>query len=243
MKLIAFLLGMTLVTADSFSQTTATTPADQHPLNVKKCNDFTITGSGNDAEWQKTNWTILPKLDSGGHQYKSRFKIMYSAKGIYLLFHGEDSTITTTYDKDFGDLYNADVFEAFFHPNPQTPVYFEYEINQLNKELVLMVPNNNGDFYGWIPWHYENQRRTKKLVNIKGGKMESGAHLTSWDAEIFFPYELFKPLEKVPPKSGTVWNANFYRIYYDKNRASEWAWKPVKKNFHDYQRFGQIQFE
>lgn len=59
---------------------------------------------------------------------------------------GDDHKITTTYKKDFDDLYKGDVFEVFFHPNPKEPVYFEYEINALNKELVLLVPNFNKKF-------------------------------------------------------------------------------------------------
>jgi hypothetical protein len=32
----------------------------------------------------------------------------------------------------------------FFHTDPNTAVYFEYEVNQLGKELVLLVPKING---------------------------------------------------------------------------------------------------
>ncbi|MHA4809135.1 carbohydrate-binding family 9-like protein [Flavitalea flava] len=222
-------------------------PAPDFPANpslmVKKCTDFDITGKGNNPEWNKADWNSLIKLDSGGRNYESRFKILYSPKGIYLLFEGQDDRITTSYDKDFENLFRGDVFEAFFHPDPRMPLYLEYEINQLNKELTLLIPNLNGKVSGWVPWHYENQRRIKKEVEIIGGKGESNAAILSWKAEQFFPYSIFDPLSNVPPISGTTWNANFCRLDYDSGRMIKWAWSPIKTSFHEFEKYGQIVFE
>jgi hypothetical protein len=158
------------------------------PLVVRKCSDFDLTGKEDNHEWSKTEWNYLTKLDEGGKIYTTKFKILYSAKGVYVLFDGDDDKISTEYDKDFADLFKGDVYEVFFHTDPNTPVYFEYEINQLNKELVLLMPKINGSAYGWIPWHYEKERAVKKMVNVMGGKMISNATITSWSAELFFPY-------------------------------------------------------
>ena len=212
------------------------------PLLVHKCAEFRITGKGDDTEWNRASWTTLMQLDSGIQGYDSRFKILYSDKGIYLLFNGKDRKITTTYDQDFEDLFKADVFEAFFHPDPSVPIYFEYEINQLNKELVLLIPNFD-TFFGWRPWHYEGERKVKKLVHIEGGKGQKGASISAWTAELFFPFELLATLPNVPPKSGTIWNANFYRLDYDSSQTIKWAWTPIAQSFHEYKKFGSIQFE
>ncbi len=212
-------------------------------LLVRKCDDFTVTGKGNNAEWNKTEWQYLKQLETGTQNYESKFKILYSSTGIYVLFNGKDNKITTQFYKDFEDLYKGDVFEVFFHTNPKSPVYFEYEINQLNKELVLIIPNFDGKFYGWIPWHYENERQVKKMVNVVGGKVEANANINSWTAELFFPYKLLNPLENVPPVSGTVWKANFYRLDYDNGNMMKWSWAPVKNSFHEFEKFGAIKFE
>jgi len=216
-------------------------PASKELL-VKRCDDFNITGAGDNAAWDKTLWTILKKLDPG-NDYETKFKILYSATGIYVLFNGMDKKVTTTFQNDFEDLFKADVFEVFFHPDTQIPLYFEYEINQLNKELVLIVPNLDGRVNGWLPWHYDNARRTKKIVKVVGGKAEPGSDIQSWSAEIFFPYRLFNPLVNVPPKSGTVWNANFYRLDYDNGSMVKWAWAPIEKSFHEFKKFQSIRFE
>jgi hypothetical protein len=100
------------------------------------------------------------------------------------------------------------------------------------------VPNNKGYFLGWRPWHYEGNRRTKHATHIN----QNGDAATSWTGEFFIPYALLKPLTNVPPKPGTKWRANFYRIDHD-NGDTEWTWQPVRTNFHDYERFGTLVFE
>jgi len=221
----------------------ASQPQKIVPLVVRKCSDFDLTGKDDNNEWSKTEWNYLTKHDECGKIYTTKFKILYSAKGVYVLFDGDDDKISTQYDKDFDDLFKGDVYEVFFHTDPNTPVYFEYEINQLNKELVLLMPKINGSAYGWIPWHYEKEKAVKKMINVIGGKMISNAAITSWSAELFFPYGLLTPLGNVPPKSGTIWNANFYRLDYDSGKMVKWAWGPVQKSFHELDKFRPIKFE
>jgi len=243
MKLHSLIIVTLVIYLGFIDFASAENPQAIQDLTVKKCQDFTITGNGNNSEWDKATWKKLTKLDPEGEEYPSRFKILYSGKGIYLLFEGKDNKITTNFDKDFDNLFEADVFEVFFHPDPKVPLYLEYEINQLNKELVLIIPNFNGKFYGWIPWHYENERRVVKKVHIEGGKMEAGSKIKSWSAELFFPFELFNPLSNVPPVRGTIWNANFYRLDYDSGKMVKWAWTPINQSFHEYKKFMPIKFE
>ncbi len=213
------------------------------PLLVRKCNDFLVNGKGDNAEWEKTKWTALNKINEGGKNYESKFKILYSSTGLYVLFSGEDDKITSSYKNDFDNLFNADVFEVFFHPDLSENIYFEYEISPLEKELVLLILNRKGKMGGWIPWHYEDKNKTIKKVNINGGPMESGASIKSWTAEIFFPYKLLNPLLNVPPVSGMRWNANFCRLDYDTGTQYLWSWSPVEKSFHEFKKYYSLQFE
>lgn len=219
--------------------------AENDPLIVRKCLDFSLTGTGNNIEWKKATWNLLTKLDSGGKDYRSRFKILYSEKGIYLLFNGEDEKITTQSVQDFGKIYEGDAFEVFFHPDHQIPVYFEYEINQLNKELILTISRKNNRGNSWAPWQNENEKlKYNRMVNIVGGKMKAGSLIRSWSAEVFFPYELLDLLPDVPPRSGTIWDANFCRLDYDSGNMIKWSWSPkIKISFHELDKFRSIKFE
>jgi hypothetical protein len=69
------------------------------------------------------------------------------------------------------------------------------------------------------------------------------AKVTGWRGEVFIPYELLKPLSNVPPKSGTQWRANFYRVDYDNEQSTGWDWARVGPSFHDFKKFGTLVFE
>jgi hypothetical protein len=213
------------------------------PLIVHHCTDFSVNGKGDNKEWEKTGWTSLDKINKSAKEYKTAFKILYSATGIYVLFKGDDEKITSDYKNDFDNLFNADVFEVFFHPYPSEPVYFEYEVSPLNKELVLLILNRNGKFGGWIPWHYEDKNKVVKKVNIHGGEMKSNATIQSWSAELFFPYKILNPLLNVPPVPGSRWNANFCRLDYDSGSQVMWSWAPIEKSFHEYKKYHSLVFE
>jgi hypothetical protein len=212
-------------------------------LEVVRCSDFVPDGSGHHAGWKNAGWVELNKLEGGSLEYRSRFKMMYSAKGIYVLFSGEDERITSDYTEDQSDMYNADVFEVFFHPDTRYPIYLEYEVNALDRELVILVPNIDGKFLGWQPWHYEKDRKIVKAVRVEGGLQEPFAEIDRWTAEIFFPYEIFDPLIRKTPQAGDVWKGNFYRLDYDDESQNKWSWMPVKKSFHEFERFGTLIFK
>lgn len=63
-----------------------------------------------------------------------------------------------------------------------------------------------------------------------------------WAAEFFIPYALLAPIGNEPPTKGTQWRANFYRIDYGRQPVFS-SWQLTEENFHDYERFGVIEFE
>ena len=211
---------------------------DSSIITVKKTKDFSLTGLADAAAWKTTSFTKLQKKLSTGVNYSTQFKILYSDSGIYCLYICEDSIITSTLREDFADLYNEDVVEAFFWPDEKSVLYFEYELSPWNYELPILVPNYNGKFLGWRPWHYEKERRTRHAASIN----KQAGKVVGWTAEFFIPYVLLSPLENVPPKAGTKWRANFYRIDYDKG-GNYWSWRPTGLSFHEYKKFGTIVFE
>lgn len=225
---------------------------------VKHVADFEVTGNGAATAWGKTEWVALQRRAGGVHDYDSRFKILYSDSGVYVLFDGTDRRLSASMQADFLDLWTEDVYECFFWTDENQPLYFEYEISPLGYELPILIPNLDGKFLGWRPWHYEGNRKIRKQVAAVGGANQPQATLTAWSAEVFIPFELLKPLQNVPATSGTRWRANFYRVDYDRleaapqqppdGRATEpavtqWDWARVGPSFHEYQKFGTLVFE
>jgi len=216
-------------------------PAKQ--LHVRPTDDFEVTGDGSAAAWKKAAWEPLSKRTANGLSYETRVKVLYSTKGLYVLMDATDKKVTATLKDDFADLWTEDVFEVFLWPDERDTLYFEYEISPLNRELPILVPNLDDKILGWRPWHYEGGRKTRKATAGVGGKLQPGAELDGWKAEVFIPYELLTPLRNVPPKAGTRWRANFYRMDYDDGKTTSWDWARVGPSFHEFQKFGTLIFD
>ncbi|MCU0913717.1 MAG: carbohydrate-binding family 9-like protein [Planctomycetes bacterium] len=212
-------------------------------LHVRPTEDFAVTGDGTSPAWESVPWEPLLPRTAERRPYQTRVKMLYSKTGLYVLMEAEDRTLTATMNEDFLDLWNEDVFEFFLWPDEQYSIYFEYEISPLGFELPILIPNFEGKFLGWRPWHYEGNRKTRKATAIVGGPKESGASVTGWKAEVFVPYDLLKPLQNVPPHPGTQWRANFYRVDYDDGRSVSWDWSRVGPSFHEFTKFGTLIFD
>jgi hypothetical protein len=212
-------------------------------VTVKKCKDFKITGDGHSDAWNSTGWINLLQQDPDNLSYKTNVKVLYSETGIYFLFNCADKKLTSSMMADNLNLWEGDVVEVFLWTDENFPVYFEYELSPFNFELPIMVPNNKGKFLGWLPWHYEGDRRTQHATSVTGGKMENGSQISGWVAEFFIPYKLLAPLGNVPPVTGTRWRANMYRIDYDNGSEMPFAWQETSKTFHEYNKFGIFIFE
>ena len=212
-------------------------------LIIPKVKDFNVTGDGKTDVWKKTEWQELSRVGNGNSAYKTKAKALYSDTGIYILTDAEDKKLTTTDIPDQGNLFTEDVIEFFIWPDENIPIYLEYEISPMNKDLVILVPNVDGTFYGWSPWHYEDERQTIKNTSVYGGKKSSMAEVDGWMTEFYIPFTLLTPLKNSTPKPGTTWRANIYRIDYDESPCSQWAWdEKTNGNFHDYKNFGKFIF-
>ena len=146
-------------------------------LTVSRTDDFDVNGRGDAPAWEKARWEPLQLRSAGSHPYQTRVKMLYSATGLYVLMDATDRVITATMKEDFLDLWNEDVFEFFLWPDERHPVYFEYEISPLGFELPILIPNLEGKFLGWRPWHYDGPRKTRKATMVAGGPKQAGAEV------------------------------------------------------------------
>jgi len=209
---------------------------------INKCQDFKITGTGSSDSWNNVSWINLVPSEQNITGYQTKVKVLYSGTGIYFLFSCEDKKLASSMQADNLNLWEEDVVEVFLWPDESFPVYFEYELSPLNYELPIIVPNYKGTFLGWLPWHYEGDRKTRHATSAIGGNKTSGSSVTGWIAEFYIPFKLLAPLNKVPPVSGMKWRANMYRIDHD-NGAMHFTWQKTGRTFHEYNKFGTFIFE
>lgn len=197
-------------------------------------------------------WTNVPAIDvplrqRAGRSLGTRVRVAWSETGLYFHLEADDTELTVTLERDFSELWTEDVLEIFLWPDETIPAYFEYEISPLGYELPLMVINNGGRFRGWAPWQYEGERRVRKSVTVLTAAGPAPGQpgqkkIEGWAAEVFVPWAMFEPLIERPPRAGDRWRANFYRLDYDTGEREIWAWQPIEKNFHEPERFGDLEF-
>jgi Carbohydrate-binding family 9 len=212
-------------------------------LKVPSVQDFAVNGRGDHATWDGVPWTRLNARNGVTDAPATRIKVAYSTSGVYVLMDAADSRLTATFEEDFADLWKEDVFEAFLWPDERDTIYFEYEISPLGRELPILIPNFEGRFLGWRPWHYGGDRRVRHATSTTGGPKQSGAAIQGWRAEVMIPFALLSPLRNVPATKGSRWRANFYRVDHDGGKALQWDWAPVGKSFHEFRKFGTLEFE
>ncbi len=214
--------------------------SEKNYLEILPVNDFEVTGDGSSPEWNRADWENIPQRSNDRINYETRLKALYSPKGIYFLFYCGDKEINSTMRGDNLNLWEEDVVEVFLMPEEDYPVYFEYQISPLNQELTLLIPNMDGDrrFLGWLPWNYEEDKRTRRQTKIH---KDDDGNVTGWTAEFFIPFKLMEPLVIEPPVPGTEWRANFYRLDYDEGPA-RFSWQKTDVHFHEPHNFGTIIF-
>lgn len=212
-------------------------------LLIPRVDDFAVTGDGSNAAWSATEWVPLVRVGDGPATYATRAKVLYSATGMYFLVDSEDRQLTCTLTEHNSDLYVEDVVEVFLWSNEEQDLYFEYEISPLNYELPILIPNNKGKFFGWLPWHYTGERKTRTATTVRGGEKASMAKVEGWTAEFFLPFALMLGMGNVPPTPGMSWRGNIYRLDYDSGKASHYTWCPdTNTNFHAFHKFGTLTF-
>ena len=212
-------------------------------LTIHFTEDFDVNGLGDAKAWEKAEAAPLTVAD-GASTVTTTARMLYSEKGLYILFDCEAHKLYAPENRDFAELYNQDVAEVFLQPDGDVPLYLEYEMCPLGAELPLMVINRGAGFHGWLPFHYEGERRIRHAAHVWGGERRDGAACERWTAECFIPFALFEGAIQGMPKRGEHWRGNFYRIEYEEQAVTLLNYAPITgATFHEPKAFAELVFE
>ena len=220
--------------------------SEQEVLKIKKSQDFAITGDGSASNWDKAEWVYIKQRRGNNDTVRStRIKTLYSDTGIYFLFFCEDSLLTATMNADHMPLWKEDVVEIFLAPDPDNWDHFEYELSPLDYELALFITKKGNTLTRWMPFYDREpeMERTRHATSIVGGEKRSHAPVSGWMAEFYIPFRLLCFFENVPPRTGTKWRGNIYRVDYDQKPSVDWTWQPVSGSYHNVDEYGIFVFE
>lgn len=205
-----------------------------------------------DADWDKPQWQEIEPVTLNYQMGpepkfvpKVQAKLMYDEDNIYGIFRVEDRYVRSTVQEFNGNVSGDSCVEFFFAPDSDFPLrYFNLEINAGGTPLI---------FYINQPWD-----KFTKLGNEDINQIEIAHSLpevvdpeitepTTWTIEYRIPLALLEKHSKVtPPKSGTVWKANFYKTGSKTSNPNYLTWSFVdnpKPNFHLPQFFGTLKFQ
>jgi hypothetical protein len=235
MKSILFVLAASFLQAQStdLPETTAQWTAAR----------IDIDGELREPAWQQAPAVelIFPWESQKGAKQKTRVRILWDDKNLYLGYECEDADITAHYEKRDDPTYNDDAVEAFINPRPeQTDVYFGFE---MNARAVM---------YDYV---FFQTRYLFKRLNLEGlmlatkldGTLNArGDRDKGWSLEVAIPFAELAPLApNAPPKPGERWTMNLNRWdgVAPERRLSMWSNSQMERpSPHAPKRFGVVRF-
>jgi hypothetical protein len=205
-----------------------------------------IDGRLDERAWSKAQAVALTLYDaSGPPRFHTELRACWDQRNLYLAFVCLDDDIWATFTKRDSPLWEEKVVEAFIATTADISRYYEFEASPLNTVLDLAVSNPQltvkkieADFswtcQGW-----------KTAVAVKGKVNDPALKDERWTSEWAIPFASIAPGGK-PPRPGTVWRVNFYRIDHRRGGEIECsAWSPTltrEPDFHVPPRFGYLEF-
>ncbi len=185
-----------------------------------------IDGKPAEASWELVPWsdyfTDIEGSLKPSPPFKTRFKILWDQKYLYLLAEMEEPDIWASIKKRDEVIFYDNDFEVFLDPDGDTQNYFEIEVNAFNTifDLFLPKPYRNGG-PALLNWDMPNLR---SAVSVQGTINHSNDVDQKWMVEMALPFSSMSLGDKIKmPKDKSTWRINFSRI--------EWNMEVVKENY------------
>jgi cellulose/xylan binding protein with CBM9 domain len=220
---------------------TAVAPARYHVRATRAPHDALL---GRDPR----AWQPAAAIDWGSAPYRTTFRALWTARGLYLRFDAADPdpwfTMTTRDDR----LWEEEVVEIFLDPSRSGHNYAELEINPGNVVCDVLMrepwPAKRSD----LSWQFADLD-TRVIPWQRSGKA------MGWSALAFIGWRSFATLPSIggvalPPRAGDWWRFNVFRIERPSGLsrppagAIETAWSPPSgPSFHDPLAFRDFVYE
>jgi hypothetical protein len=202
-----------------------------------------IDGKLDEAAWKDAPSTgdFVRTMDGMRAEMKTTAKVLWDDKNLYVAFEMEDRDVWSTLTKPDDKLWTQEAVEMFIDADGDGKTYVEL---QTNPRGVV--------FDSYLPAYRQNQNEWQSNMKV-GVKVDGTVDLRTdvdkgWVAELAIPLEAAKGKEKemknVPPKVGTEWHVNFFRLDMPNGRPQQGsAWSPpLVGDFHALDKFGVLVF-
>jgi hypothetical protein len=225
--------------------TVAPKEIEHKKLIAKKVKNGSIKLDGklDEAVWKDapTTGDFVRTMDGMKPDQKTTAKILYDDKNLYVAFEIEDKDVWSTLTKNDDKLWTQEAVEMFIDADGDGKTYVELQTNP-----------KGAIFDSYLPAYRQNKNEWTSGMKV-GVKVDGTVDVRTdvdkgWVAEMQIPLEAAKGQEKemknVPPKLGTMWRVNFFRLDMPSGRPQQGsAWSaPLVGDFHALDKFGELYF-
>jgi hypothetical protein len=220
---------------------TAAAPAQYHVRATQAPHDVLL---GRDSR----AWRAATAIDWGSAPYRTTFRALWTARGLYLRFDAADPVPWFTMTSRDDHLWEEEVVEIFLDPSRSGHNYAELEINPGNVVCDVLVREP------WPAKQFDLSWQFADLDTRVNPRQRSGKTI-GWSALAFIGWRSFATLPSIgdvslPPRAGDAWRFNVFRIERPAGRgrpalsAIETAWsRPSGPSFHDPLAFRDFVYE
>lgn len=186
-------------------------PPLQHFSCGRAASSVVIDGKGDEAAWQAVEPITEFRLwrTFGAPTEKTSVRFCYDDANLYALFECSDKDVFALYGERDARLWESDVVELFFHPDPANPMYYEFEIAPNNAVFdARMVNTGSGGFPRWAAWNCDI--RTAVRVHGTLNCWEDGDE--GYTVELAIPLDTFHETIGAKPLPGQTWKFAAVRV-------------------------------
>jgi hypothetical protein len=228
--------------------TVAPKEVEHKKLIAKKVKNGSVKLDGklDDAAWKDLPSTAMTgefvrSMDGLKPDQKTTAKLVYDDKNLYVAFEIEDKDVWSTLTKADDKLWTQEAVEMFIDADGDGKTYVELQTNP-----------KGAIFDSYLPAYRQNQNDWQSGMKV-GVKVDGTVDVRTdvdkgWTVEMQIPLEAAKGKEKemknVPPKLGTMWRVNFFRLDMPAGKpqqGSSWS-PPLVGDFHALDKFGELYF-
>jgi hypothetical protein len=205
-----------------------------------------LEGKWDGPAWKEADTFAVQHFhpQSSGHRPKVQGKMLFTDKGVYVIFKVEDRYVVSTYSTYQDPVCRDSCVEFFVQPKAKRG-YFNFEINCGGTLLLQFHERNEKGEDVPIVVPQEEAQGIKIYHSMPEKVSPEIAEDVVWYVEYLVPFSVFEcyigPLGTI---AGQAWRANFYKCA-DRSSHPHWAaWAPIgeKLSFHQPAFFGTIRF-
>ena len=207
-----------------------------------------IDGKLDDRVWAQAPWTSdfvdIEGAAKPRPRFRTRVKMLWDHRYLYIAAELTEPDVKATLTEHDSVIFHDNDFEVFLKPLPETPSYYEFEMNALNTGWDLFLPKPYR--MGGLADNSWDIRGLQTAVSVGGTLNNSADKDRGWTLEIAYPLDAFRSRQDVPPpRAGTVWRINFSRVEWTAGQPKEdnWVWSPQGiVDMHLPERWGFLHF-